>query len=425
MKNRFVLHLGVMAGLLISLPNFTSAVSTHQGVDQVAAGAGHTCALLADGFVTCWGSGLVATSYSSQVVPKIRQAVAIASGNDFACALLPDTTVECWGSNDNGQLGIGDNTGPLPVMRDTKHTLSSITAITAGDSHACALQQIPGGPSQVYCWGSNSAGQIGNFTVGTHIDFATSVVVQDGVINPALDHVISVTAGATHTCAMRSDATSLCWGYNAFGQLGNGSTANASSPALVTVPGNGNAMVALQMIGSTVSAGGDHGCGLVPRAAPANDSVACWGGNFVGQLGNPANAYTGAPVTNAVPVLYAPAVELNNVARVVAGGDFTCAELESLASVVCWGDNSSGQLANSSAPRSDVPLTAAFHGGQRIDSLSAGTSHACVVINSAVLCWGANNLGQLGLGFTDLDAHSEPIDVAVDAPIFTDNLEDG
>src|ERR1700722_10854125 len=192
MKYRLVLHLGAIAGLLTSIPNLTAATSSHQGVVQVAAGAGHTCALLADGFVTCWGSCLVAASYSSQVVPKIKQAVAIASGNDFACALLADATVECWGSNDNGQLGIGDNTGPLPVMRDTKHTLSSISAITAGDSHACALQEISGDPSQLYCWGSNSSGQIGNFTVGTQADFATSVVIQDGVTNPALDHVVSV-----------------------------------------------------------------------------------------------------------------------------------------------------------------------------------------------------------------------------------------
>src|SRR5208282_693602 len=222
-----------------------------QGAAQVASEstALHTCALLSNGTVECWGynsngqlgNGTTTNSSTAVAVSGLSgAATAIAAGQDHTCALLSNGTVECWGYNSNGQLGNGTTTNsstPVAVSG-----LSGATAIAAGELHTCVL--LSGGT--VECWGYNSNGQLGN---GTTTDSSTPVTVS-GLSGTAT----AIAAGELHTCVLLSGGTVECWGYNSNGQLGNGTTTDSSTP--VTVSGLSGAATA-------IAAGELHTCALL------------------------------------------------------------------------------------------------------------------------------------------------------------------
>src|SRR5437870_1241152 len=252
----------------------------------VAAGGYHSCALLGDGTVRCWGrnvdgqlgDGTVANpatgppgSSTPVQVSGITGAAAVIAGGYHTCALLADGTAWCWGRSDDGQLGNGARASastPVPVTN-----LTGVTAMTAGFYHTCAL--LPNGP--VWCWGRNDEGQLGDGTT-----LGRPAPVQVAGITGAL----AVSGGYHHTCALLSDGTVLCWGRNLEGQLGDGTTTSSSTP--VRVGGITGAVA--------VSAGILHTCALL-----ANGTVKCWGAvgpnNDFGQLGNGATTGSSTPVT--------------------------------------------------------------------------------------------------------------------------------
>ena len=168
-----------------------------------------------------------ATSAQTAVVATVP---AISAGYSHTCALLSDHTVECWGYNGEGELGDGTTTdSATPVqVKDVAGTgtLSNVTQISAGYSHTCAL--LTGGA--VECWGYNYNGQLGN---GTTTDSATPVQVKDVAGTGTLSNVTQISAGGSHTCALLSDNTVECWGYNGEGELGNGETADRTTPVSV------------------------------------------------------------------------------------------------------------------------------------------------------------------------------------------------
>ena len=139
--------------------------------------------------------------------------------------------------------------------------ISNATAISAGGFHSCALLSN----GQVDCWGDNEVGQLGNGTTGTYV--ATPVQVT-GISNAT---AISAGTGGAHSCALLATGRVECWGSNDYGQLGNGSTTDSSTP--VQVSGISNA--------TAISAGGAHSCALL-----ATGEIYCWGLNEDGQLGN-------------------------------------------------------------------------------------------------------------------------------------------
>ncbi|MCA9830257.1 MAG: hypothetical protein KC495_07295, partial [Dehalococcoidia bacterium] len=213
----------------------------------VASGTYHSCALISGGTVMCWGNnsfGQIGNgSYSGYVatpvqVTGISGATAISAGGWHTCALT-GSTIQCWGLNDSGQLGNGTTTAkePLPV---TVSGMSGATALSAGDSHTCAIKS--GAPS---CWGLNTYGQLGN---GTLTD--SNLPVYTG-----LTGMTTVSAGYAHSCARRyPDGSLRCWGNNDFGELGNGTL--TSSPSPVTVSGVTSAT-------AVVAAGGVYTCSLM------------------------------------------------------------------------------------------------------------------------------------------------------------------
>jgi alpha-tubulin suppressor-like RCC1 family protein len=212
------------------------AVSGITNATAISVGLKYGCALLSDGTVECWGAGAFLGdgvtdhghslkaygdfSPTPVVVSGITNAVAISAGLNHTCALLSDSTVKCWGNFTNhGVTGDPEyHSTPIHIAGITK-----ATAISAAGDHNCAV--ISGGT--VKCWGSNDVGQLGN---GTMKDSPTPVTVND------IANASAISAGggfSGYTCALLSGGAVKCWGWNTFGQLGDGTTKNRSTPVNV------------------------------------------------------------------------------------------------------------------------------------------------------------------------------------------------
>jgi hypothetical protein len=146
---------------------------------------------------------------------------AIATGSSHSCALLSNGTVRCWGHNRDGQLGNGTTTD-FPAAAPVVGLGGMAAAIAAGEFHTCALLR----DGTVHCWGDNWYGQLGD---GTTTDRTTPVAAS------GLRDVTAIAAGEDHTCALLRDGTARCWGYNEFGQLGNGESEYATMPSPVCI----------------------------------------------------------------------------------------------------------------------------------------------------------------------------------------------
>ncbi len=291
----------------------------------LAAGAGHSCALTASGGVRCWGDntyGQLGDDSTTQRLTPVAVVglpdgsivTALAAGNNHTCALLSDGRVYCWGRNNNGQLG--GATATFSTTPSLVQGSAGVTALVAGADHTCVLSN-----TGERCWGANSSGQLGNQQTTSS---ATPVLI--GGLSGT---VSTLAAGATHTCAM-TDTGVQCWGANASGQLGDGTIESKLQPVTISefaavVPlgaganhtcaatvngascwgangrgqlGDGTqvnklAPVAVQNLGkpAVLAGGSEHTCALV------NGGVKCWGSNFRGQLGDGTNAQPLTPVT--------------------------------------------------------------------------------------------------------------------------------
>jgi alpha-tubulin suppressor-like RCC1 family protein len=209
----------------------TSVVGLSSGVANIAtsAGAPHTCALLLGGSVQCWGYNGVgqlgdgtttSRSVPANVVGLSSGASAIAVGGYFTCALLSAGSVQCWGAGDQGQRGDSTYLYSRSVPTTVVGT-SYVTSITAGYYNAFAVLSTGG----LQAWGDNQFGQLGD---GTTTDQLSAV----GVVG-LLSSVVSVSAGAGHTCAALSTGVVQCWGYNSYGQLGDNTTTDHHMPTTI------------------------------------------------------------------------------------------------------------------------------------------------------------------------------------------------
>ena len=233
------------------------------GATAVAAGANHTCAIV-NGRVKCWGlnstgqlgnGGTVSSTTPVDVVTAIgppaiqlQNVTAIAAGAGHTCAVVTNganSQVSCWGFNTNGQIGDGTTTSPRTVATPTAGASSAgAIAVAAGNNHSCAI--VAG--NALKCWGANAAGQLGTTTVGNTTQPAFSASMFSGVTQLA--------AGTAHNCVVQSGAV-RCFGLNSSGQLGNGTTTAAA----------GTAYTAVASGATGVAAGFGHTCAVVNGAA--------------------------------------------------------------------------------------------------------------------------------------------------------------
>jgi alpha-tubulin suppressor-like RCC1 family protein len=282
----------------------------------VTAGQYHACALDSSNLLTCWGRadsgqlGKILSSGKPVANGEIVQLAdsdwaTVAAGAYHTCAKKQDNSLWCWGQNFSGQLGLGVS---APQEEDTPTKVGddmTWAMLTVGSSHVCATKT----DTTVWCWGSNSDGQIGSGSSATM--FVPAQIGSAGVV--------WVAAGASHTCATYSDGSLACWGGNDAGQLGDGTTAKKNVPTPVT--GNGWALV---------SAGGSHTC-----AIKTDGTLWCWGSNTSGQLGD------GSSVGHIQPTQVKSVT--GTWSALSLGNSHTCGLL-STGSLYCWGDNSKGQI---------------------------------------------------------------------------------
>ena len=243
--------------------------------------------------------------------------------------------------------------------------------LSSAHAHTCSVTPEGG----VSCWGLNDHGQLGDGSLFDSL-LPTAVTGLGGA-------AVAVASGSSHSCALLASGAVACWGDNTDGQLGTGDLTLARSLTPVPVVGLGGSV-------ATIAAGVAHTCVTLSFGA-----VQCWGDNADGQLGDSSFTDRFAPI--AVPGLSVPITEL------ALGEGHTCA-LTMLNAVLCWGDNSAGQLGDGTT--ANKPFVNAVPSlSMDVATLGAGVFHSCAVKTTGeALCWGDNFLGQLGTGDFD-DRH--------------------
>lgn len=332
---------------------------------QLALGGHHSCALLADHTVVCWGEnnygqlgdGTTTVHRRPAPVPGLTDVSEIAAGESSTCARVDDGSVLCWGGNQQGQLGDGTTDTrllPTPVMG-----LTNAVQLSMGSLHTCARLV----DSSVVCWGYNASGQLGDGTT-TRRTLPTRMV--------GVDDAVEVQVGYSHSCLRRRGGGVLCTGFGGQGQRGDGTTNNSLVPTPVS-----SLTDAVQ-----IAAGHDHAC-----ARLSGGGLSCWGYNGNGRLGD------GSLVDRLVPTLI-PDLGVEDVA---AEGGHSC--VRTVRSALCWGSNQMGQLGDGTTVDRHVPT--AVTGIDSALEIVPGHFHTCARLGGgSVVCWGLNTSGQLGDGTT-------------------------
>jgi alpha-tubulin suppressor-like RCC1 family protein len=368
---------------------------------QVALAANYGCALLTGGTVDCWGKndvGQLGQGATSEIGPyavpvmtelggsPLQGATQITTGGAHACVRLYTDRIKCWGQGEVGQLGDGSSgTGaytslPHTVLDhyapygQTIPYLEAVSQVSAGSAHTCAFLKW-NGDTPYRCWGGNSNGQLGDGVVIGAVPlgmFSTINRIYPNLVQDPLNFgrppLAKLAAGLRFSCALTGAGGVMCWGDNHWGELGNGTYIDSSTP--VGVVGLSSGVVGLAV--------GD----LFACILTSTGGVKCWGAN----LGDPANGTSTTPVD---------VTGLSNVIGLSAGSAHVCA-LTDAGGVKCWGWNGNGQLGNSTVTNSQVPVDVTGLAGGVID-LALGSAHSCGLTSvGGVKCWGWNYRGELG-----------------------------
>jgi hypothetical protein len=290
---------------------------------------------------------------------SLTNVVELAVGYSHACGRKSDGTVWCWGQNNYGQLGNGTTTNSLTTPVQVSG-ITGATTVAVGSWISCASTSL----NTTYCWGYNAYGALGN---GTTTNSSTPSLVS-GINGSA-----KIATSFAHTCAVTNDGGTYCWGFNGAGALGNGGTVNSTVPVLAA--GVRGAV--------SVAVGDNHSC-----AATSTGAAYCWGANISGQIGN--NSTTAALTPNLVSAISGTVVELS------AGIDATCAvTAEGL--VYCWGNGASGTVGDGSGLVKLAPVQI-LSGARQVRIGASGLSACALMQDVSVQCWGSNLSGQLGDG---------------------------
>ena len=336
---------------------------------QVVAGSLHSCALRSDGAAWCSGSNargqlgdgtLTDRSVWTLVAGGHAFTSLTASVND-TCGLTADGALWCWGQNDQGQVGDGtagtDRFAPTRVGASTDWL-----QVATGGGHACGTRGA-GASGNIYCWGGNAGGDLGDATV--------AIGGSRNLPGPLIDsgYALAV-AGGAHSCGVKGGGL-FCWGANDVGEL-----AQPAQVAQSTAPVQAGA----QTTWTTVAAGGQHGCAL------QGTQLSCWGGDSRGQVGT--GVFTAA--------VYGPSAIGGSWANVSPGPLGTCAVTTS-GTLFCWGANDRSQLGLGDTVDRAAPLRVGADSNWA--SVATGLFHACGLrTDGSLWCWGSGTSGQLGDG---------------------------
>ncbi|MDM8541107.1 choice-of-anchor D domain-containing protein [Desulfococcaceae bacterium HSG9] len=365
---------------------------------SISGGDFHTLAIKTDSTVWAWGSNSdgqlgigetpsekttpvhVATDALGQDFKSIK---AVAAGRYHSVALKTDGTVWTWGSNSHGQLGHGTSgtdqkeTKPGQVsisyfdhmgQEISTDVLKDVDAIAAGKFYTVVLKN----DKTVWAWGSNAYGQLGNNSGESSI---TPVQVVTDIYGTKLENIKAISAGYAHTIALKEDGTVWAWGYNQYGQVGDGSSLPATSPVVVA-----------KQVGSLsgvvqIATGQNHSLALEDNGN--STTVWAWGWNENGQLGDGSTTNYSTPRQ----------VDLSNIIA-IAGGGYHSLALDNNGMVWAWGKNSYGQLGTGDFTQKTSPVTSALTTFGT--SIAAGDEHSIVLSDNDLWIWGSDESGQLG-----------------------------
>jgi alpha-tubulin suppressor-like RCC1 family protein len=292
---------------------------------------------------------------------------AINAGDVHSLAVTSTGQALAWGNNWAGQLGDGTNTGRTAPVFVSLPAGTTVTAVEAGDSHSLAVTST----GQALGFGRNNFGQLGN---GDNDD--TAVPVSASL--PAGTTVTAVEAGDSHSLALTSAGEVLAWGWNDFGQLGNGTNTSVNVPTPVSLPPGTTAIA--------IAAGDAHSL-----AVTSTGQVFAWGNNWAGQLGDGTNNDSNVPVSVSLPV--------DTTVTDISAGFADSQALTSTGQVLTWGLNYWGELGDGTNNDSNVPVSVSLPAGTTVTDISAGTGHDLALASTGQLfAWGGNWSGQLGDG---------------------------
>lgn len=423
-------------GYYTSAPAMLRGSGLPSDIVSISAGTNMACAITRDRRAICWGRFWAALGRgptpdrggvsSADALPVLTApevpllgVQSLALGSYHACALLMDGTVRCWGQNFHGELGDGTtDTSRSLLYASADPGISGVTKLVAGSSHNCALVTGDASDGEVFCWGradviisgtpgARSCGSPGypcyptptrlTSVSGARDLFAgagqTCALIGGALLCWGIDElgqwrlpstviasgVRSASLSEDHLCARMSDDTVRCAGRDDYGATGTGATISLT-PSTVGASGDAGAPLA-NAVGITVGVNG--------ACAVLNDHHAeCWGGNLVGVLPEGTSSVYRSERPRPVTVL--DGTENGQIAEVGMGIGFGCARL--VGGVVrCWGYSSQGLMGE---------------GLTSVAMLRVGPDHACVLQAGAVRCWGAIRNGQIGV--ERYDAGSEP-----------------
>jgi alpha-tubulin suppressor-like RCC1 family protein len=388
----------------------TSPVAGH-----IATGDFHTCAVIPalNSAVRCWGfggNGQLGYGNTDSIgddeeparagpvdLGAGRVAKAVSNGNVHTCALLDDGAVRCWGFGRNGRLGYGNtdtigddeapaSAGPVDLGRPAK-------AISAGSGHTCAVLD----DDTVRCWGFGLDGRLGYGDTEDIGDDDDETPGSAGPVNLGEGRTAkAISAGGSHTCALLDNDTIRCWGFAGNGRLGYGNTNDIGRTAATTPDTVGPVKLGEGRTAKAISAGLGHTCAVLD-----NGAVRCWGAGGSGRLGY---GNTDSIGDNETPDMVEPVKigEGRAAKAITAGAEHTCAVLDN-DTVRCWGFGAFGQLGygngDAIGDNEDPGAVGPVELGPRrtAAAISAGDLHTCAVLDdTSVRCWGAGANGRLG-----------------------------
>ena len=418
-----VIALGFFLSTNLEIQKLTAAAPI-----SISSGGYHTCALLDDGKIKCWGFnghgqlgqgdtyskgdgiGEMGDNLAYVDLGIYGNAKSISSGLYHTCALLNDGQVKCWGSGNKGQLGqgsannIGDSSSEMGsnLQAVSLGTSKTATQISAGHSHTCALLS----DGNVKCWGDGHDGRLGQGN-------ASYVGLKPNQMGDNLPPInlgtnltaTSISAGGDHTCALLNNGQVKCWGANNFGQLGIGSTVSKGSSSNEMGDSLESVDLGTGLTAQSITAGRYHNCAILD-----DNSLKCWGLNTSGQLGQESVLNKGDNPNEMGDNLPKIKLDSGTILKSISLGFYHTCALFKNKKIKCWGAASTGQLGQhsidswgtSNGQMGDSLPIVDIGKGLAASSISIGAAHSCTLVASinTIKCWGSSNSGQLGQGNT-------------------------
>ena len=390
--------------------NTPVAVTGSLNFTQMSAGEYSMCAVTSGGIAYCWGqntSGQLGNGSTTNTSTPVQEGpvTEVSIGGLFSCAISSGSTY-CVGNNTSGQLGNGSTTSSLTPVQVTGG--SSYSQVDGGFNHACALSTV----GAASCWGDNTYGENGNSTVTTPQKTPVAVTTSGALSGKTLTQISS---GGQHTCALSTVGAVYCWGDDTYGELGNSATSSVAAtydaPVAVTTSGALSGKTLTQ-----VSAGSGFTCALDSTGAvycwgnnasgqlgngtttSSNMPVAIVPGPPTGVTAFPAAA--SAIVYWVAPASFGVAGGASSYTATASPGGASCTSTSALTCTITGLTNGTTYtitvVTNTNAGNSSASAAATVTPWPPLAAIATGSASSCTIYSGKAYCWGDDTYGELG-----------------------------